>query len=233
MEIWTAFLIGLGGSFHCVGMCGPLALALPGGGAYSLHLVTGRLLYNAGRVVTYALLGGIFGLVGRMVQMAGLQQTLSILLGAAIILSGLAPLFGRRVALPGAFLGRGVEALKASLSRLFQSRNRTSLLFIGLLNGLLPCGFVYLGLAGSLTTGSVAGGMAYMALFGLGTVPLMLAVSLSGHLVSVDVRQWARRLLPVGMLVLGTLFVLRGLGLGIPYVSPILGGDMAGHHGMH
>lgn len=233
MEIWTAFLIGLGGSLHCVGMCGPLALALPGGGADRWRLVTGRLLYNGGRVVTYALLGGIFGLVGGMVRMAGLQQTLSIALGAAIILAGLVPLLGRRVVLPGAFLGRGVAALKGSLSRLFQSRNRSSLLFIGLLNGLLPCGFVYLGLAGSLTTGSVAGGMAYMALFGLGTAPLMLAVSLSGQLVSVDVRQWARRLLPVGMLVLGTLFVLRGLGLGIPYVSPILGGEMTGRHGMH
>jgi len=232
MEIWTAFLIGLGGSFHCVGMCGPLALALPGGGAARLPLLIGRLLYNAGRVITYALLGGLFGLVGGMVQMAGLQQTLSVVMGAAIILAGLAPLLGRRVPLSGAFLVRAVAALKNALSRLFRSGDRSSLLLIGLLNGLLPCGFVYLGLAGSLTTGSVAGGMAYMALFGLGTVPLMLAVSLSGQLVSLDARQWARRLLPVGMLLLGTLFVLRGLGLGIPYVSPALGGDMTGHHGM-
>jgi sulfite exporter TauE/SafE len=233
MEIWTAFLIGLGGSFHCVGMCGPLALGLPGGRGGRLSLVGGRLLYNAGRVVTYALLGGIFGLVGGMVQLAGLQQGLSVALGAAIILTGLALLLGRRVALSGAFLARGIAALKEALSRLFRSRNRASLLFIGLLNGLLPCGFVYLGLAGSLTMGSAAGGVAYMALFGLGTVPSMLVVSLGRQLVRAGARQWTRRLLPVGMLVLGMLFVLRGLGLGIPYVSPMLEGGMAGHHGMH
>jgi len=134
------------------------------------------------------------------------------------------------VALSASFLTRGIAVLKAELGRLFRSQSRFSLLFIGLLNGLLPCGFVYLGLAGSLTTGSVWGGMAYMGLFGLGTVPLMLVVSLSGHLVSVGVRQFVSRLLPVGMVVLGILFVLRGLGLGIPYVSPMLDGAMGGHH---
>ena len=99
MEIWTAFLVGLGGSFHCVGMCGPLALALPGSAEARMRLVAGRLLYNFGRVITYTLMGGVFGLVGRMVQLAGLQQTLSILIGVGIILMGLVPLLSsRRVA---------------------------------------------------------------------------------------------------------------------------------------
>jgi uncharacterized protein len=231
MEIWTAFLVGLGGSFHCVGMCGPLALALPGSAETRMKFVAGRLLYNFGRVVTYTLMGGLFGLVGRMVQLAGFQQTLSILMGVGIILVALVPLLSRRqLALPASFPTRGIGALKAGLGRLFRSQSCFALLFIGLLNGLLPCGFVYLGLAGSLTTGSAWRGMAYMALFGLGTVPLMLVVSLSGHLVSVGVRQLVSRLLPIGMVVLGILFVLRGLGLGIPYVSPILDGAMGGHH---
>jgi sulfite exporter TauE/SafE len=212
-------------------MCGPLVLALPGGQGGRLQLVAGRLLYNAGRILTYSLLGGIFGLVGGVVRMAGFQQLLSVSLGAGIVLAALVSLgAGRRVALSAPFATRGIAVLKGALSRLFRAEARSGLLLIGMLNGLLPCGFVYLGLAGSLTAGSVPGGMAYMALFGLGTVPLMLTVSLTGHLIRAEVRQFARRLLPVGMLVLGALFVLRGLGLDIPYVSPVLDGGMAGHH---
>ena len=211
MELWTAFLIGMGGSFHCAGMCGPLALALPGGEEKGWRLLAGRLLYNAGRVLTYALVGGLSGLVGGMVRMAGLQQALSLLLGAAIVLAGLGLLLPvRRLSLPGISFLWTTASFRKALSALFQSGAPSSLLLIGLLNGLLPCGFVYLGLAGSLATGSAAGGMAYMALFGLGTAPLMLAVSLSGHLVRLRARRWMRRAAPVGMLLLGGLFVLRG-----------------------
>jgi uncharacterized protein len=226
MEVWTAFLVGLGGSFHCAGMCGPLVLALPAGGQRGWELAIGRLLYSAGRVATYSLLGGVFGLAGGVVRIAGLQQALSIAVGAGVVLAALAPrVAGRRVALPVP----GIAPVRAALSRLLRTRTRLSLPLIGLLNGLLPCGLVYLGLAGSLATGSALGGMAYMALFGLGTVPLLLAVSLSGPLFGPGPRRLAGRLLPAGMVVLGLLFVLRGMGLGIPYLSPLPGAGAAGH----
>lgn len=233
MEIWTAFLLGLGGSFHCVGMCGPLALALPGEKRGRLRFVAGRLLYNGGRIVTYVLLGGIFGLLGGVVEMAGFQQTLSVAVGAVIIIGTVTPLGLRKRVLSASWLAAGISVLKNALARLFRTRSQTGLLLIGLLNGLLPCGFVYLGLAGSLTTGGVLRGMVYMALFGAGTVPLMLTVSLTGHLLSLRMRQFARRLLPVGMLILGILFVLRGMALDIPYVSPVLQEETIGHYRAH
>ena len=233
MEIWTAFLMGLGGSFHCVGMCGPLALALPGEKRGRLRFAAGRLLYNGGRIVTYVLLGGIFGLLGGVVEMAGFQQALSVAVGAVIIIGTLVPLGLRKRVLSASSSLAGISALKNALSRLFRTRSQSGLLLIGLLNGLLPCGFVYLGLAGSLTMGGVLRGMAYMALFGAGTVPLMLVVSLTGHLLDLRVRQFVRRLLPVGLLILGILFVLRGMALDIPYVSPVLQEETSGHHRGH
>ena len=195
--------------------------------------MAGRLLYNGGRIVTYVLLGGIFGLLGGVVEMAGFQQTLSVAVGAVIIIGTVTPLGLRKRVLSASWLAAGISVLKNALARLFRTRSQTGLLLIGLLNGLLPCGFVYLGLAGSLTTGGVLRGMVYMALFGAGTVPLMLTVSLTGHLLSLRMRQFARRLLPVGMLILGILFVLRGMALDIPYVSPVLQEKTSGHHRAH
>ena len=218
MEWWIAFIFGLGGSFHCLGMCGPITLALPTSGGGRTQFVVGRLLYNGGRVFTYALLGALFGLLGELARLAGLQQILSIVAGATILLGAALPL-----SLTGKVsLGPIVARLKAALSRLFRTRTRPTLFLIGLLNGLLPCGFVYFGLAGAAATGDIGQGALYMAAFGAGTIPLMLLTALSGHLIGKQPRQFMRRLLPLGAVLLGGLLVLRGLGLDIPYLSPAL-----------
>lgn len=223
MEIWTALAIGFFGSFHCVGMCGPIALALPGSNQSGWSLLAGRLLYNFGRVVTYTLLGVLFGMVGRIFSLAGFQGPLSVGLGVLILIG---------VALPGRYsqqlmrvtgLNGLFQPLKSAISKMFRKGTATSLFSIGLLNGLLPCGFVYMGIAGSLTTGSVTGGMLYMMLFGFGTIPAMLAVSMASHLVSLDMRRTINRAIPYMAAALGILFILRGLSLGIPFLSPDLG----------
>ncbi len=229
MELWTAALVGLGGSLHCVGMCGPLALALAGGDKGGARFIAGRLLYNGGRIVTYVLLGGLFGLLGGVLQLAGWQQGLSIAAGGVIMLSAVLGLLHRRLPL-ASVPARGVAAVKRGLGALLRQQSLAGLFLVGLLNGLLPCGFVYLALAGSLTMGRPVEGMAYMALFGAGTVPLMLSTALFGRLLlRPSLRLFAGRALPVGTFALGALFVLRGLGLGIPYVSPILHAAGGGH----
>lgn len=230
MELWTAGLIGLGGSLHCVGMCGPLALALSRGDGGHGAYVAGRLLYNGGRVTTYALLGGIFGLLGGTLRLAGLQQKVSIALGVLILLTTVLGLAHRR--LPGAKLpARLVHLVRTGLGRVLRLQSPIGLYLTGVLNGLLPCGLVYMALAGSLTMDGPQSGIAYMVAFGAGTIPLMLATSLVGRVVAgPSVQQIARKGLPAGMLVLGTLFVLRGLGLDIPYVSPILDGAGGSSH---
>ena len=220
--LWAGFLFGLLGSFHCVGMCGAIALALPGAGGPRGRYVAGRVLYNLGRVTTYALLGAGAGVLGQGLQLAGWQQSLSLLSGGLILLL---------VVTPERYLGRAAGFLdldvvlakvKSRLAYFYQQPSLSALYTTGLLNGLLPCGLVYLALAGALSAPGVAGAAAYMALFGLGTLPLMLALSLSGQLVPLRWRGRLRQAVPVLAMVLAGLFIVRGLGLGIPYLSPQL-----------
>lgn len=218
MQIWTAFLLGFAGSAHCAGMCGPLALALPAGGDGRSTFVTGRVLYNTGRILTYALMGALFGLLGQGFAIAGLQRWVSLVLGALILLGlFVSPRFAR--ALP---VTRAVSGLKSALGKLLQRRALPSLFGIGLLNGLLPCGLVYVACAGATATGNVLSGMQYMVAFGLGTVPMMLAISLVGTKLQFALRFKLQRLIPVSLAIVGALLLLRGLALDIPYLSPKL-----------
>jgi sulfite exporter TauE/SafE len=223
--LWAGFLFGLLGSFHCVGMCGAIALALPGG--RGPRYVAGRVLYNLGRVSTYALLGAAAGALGQSLRLAGWQQGLSLLSGGLILLLVATP--ERWVGRAAGWLGlaAGLGRVKAGLAYYYRRPGLGALYATGLLNGLLPCGLVYLALAGALSAPGIRGAAAYMGLFGLGTLPLMLALSLSGQLVPLALRQRLRRAVPMTALALAGLFLLRGLGLGIPYVSPVLGATAA------
>ncbi|PWB74125.1 hypothetical protein C3F09_04380 [candidate division GN15 bacterium] len=220
LELWTGFVVGILGSIHCIGMCGPIALALPSGFPTRTQLLVSRLLYNAGRVLTYAALGAVSGLLGKTIVMAGFQRSLSIAGGVVILIMVLLPTrFAHRL-LPMQAVGRFAEKIRAIWGKLFQERAMRSLFAIGILNGFLPCGFLYVGLAAAATTGGIMSGSAYMMLFGLGTVPSILATSLFGGLLTMRIRRYFLRLLPVGSLILASLLILRGLSLGIPYVSP-------------
>jgi sulfite exporter TauE/SafE len=203
-------------------MCGPIVVALPGGFGRGTRLVVSRLLYSSGRVMTYVLMGALVGLIGKSIVLAGFQQWLSIAAGIGIILAVLLPANITQKIFPAKFNYLVVERIKKAWGALLQRRTMTSMFAIGLLNGLLPCGFLYAGLAAAATTGSAIGAAAYMAMFGLGTIPALLATSLFGSLLNLRVRQFFLRLLPVGAVVLGLLLVLRGMNLGIPYISPKL-----------
>lgn len=218
MDFGTALALGLVGSLHCAGMCGPLALALPASGATAMSFVAGRFAYNFGRILTYAALGLFFGAVGRTFVLVGFQRWLSIGLGVALLVGLLA---ARKLALWRPVI-RLVERLKAPLTALLQQRSLHSLGVLGLLNGLLPCGLVYVACAAAAATGSIGGGAAYMAVFGLGTVPMMLAIGLSRKVVPATWRLKLARTVPVAVVAVAVLLILRGLSLGIPYLSPNL-----------
>jgi uncharacterized protein len=218
MELWTALLLGLVGSAHCAGMCGPLALALPVGGGSRGWFLAGRLAYNLGRILTYAALGALFGLLGQGFALAGLQRWVSLGLGAVILVGVcLSPSFINAVP-----VNQALSRLKGALGRLLQARTLTALLAFGILNGLLPCGLVYVACAGATSTGDAARGVRYMVAFGLGTVPMMLAIALLGSKLQLVLRFKLQRLIPVSLGVVGALLLLRGMALGIPYVSPKL-----------
>jgi uncharacterized protein len=221
MELWTAFVLGLVGSLHCAGMCGPLALALPQTGNPGLSFSAGRLAYNLGRVVTYCLLGLVFGLLGKTLFLAGIQRWVSIALGLTLLFG----LFASRKLVLLKPVTALVNWLKSKMSVLLRRRSFVALATLGLLNGLLPCGLVYVAAAGATATGGLLSGALYMAAFGAGTVPMMLAISLSGKLVPFSLRLKLQKAIPVSVFILATLLILRGMALGIPYVSPVLSAD--------
>lgn len=210
----AGFAFGFFGSAHCIGMCGPLALSLPGGGARRARYLAERFLYNLGRALTYTLLGGAFGALGLFVSLAGAQQWISIGIGAVMILGALVPWVSRQVGrleqAPARLLGQVMKPIQS----LYQHGGFGAMLIIGLLNGLLPCGFVYAALATAVTAGDVYTSMLFMAAFGFGTIPAMFGVSLVGRLASATWRTRLQKLVPIGLVIVGTLLILRGLSLG-------------------
>ena len=234
MDLAAALTLGFFGSLHCIGMCGPLALALlptkqPTNGAPSswTRIASGSLLYNCGRVMTYALLGLLFGLFGSAARFAGLQQFLSIGTGVVILLWLVLPKYLTQRSEAKHHAAAVLANLKLWLNRLLRSHRSAAPFGVGLLNGLLPCGFVYLALAGALAQPSITRSMLFMALFGLGTMPAMLAIMLPNGLLSSTRRGSLRRVLPVGTAIVAVLLIVRGLALGVPYISPKLASSPA------
>jgi uncharacterized protein len=219
MMIWTGFIFGLLNSFHCLGMCGPIALSLPVPEHSNRALAVA--LYNLGRISTYSLIGLLFGAAGEAISIFGFQQYLSIACGIAMLLFIVLPFIGiypdRHL---GGFSVMG-NKLKSYFNSLFRQRSLIALFFIGILNGLLPCGVVYLALAGAAATGSSMNGAFYMAAFGLGTIPVMGFVAYyknKQNLLGINFN----KLIPVFTIATAVLLILRGMNLGIPYVSPTL-----------
>lgn len=220
MDFITPLTIGLIGSFHCIGMCGPIVVALPLKKHNLISKISGAVLYNSGRVITYSILGILFGLLGQGIHMAGFQQWTSILLGVAMIISVLFPFFFReKITIGNLFTGFSARLI-TRLRKLFTDRSYFSLLMIGLLNGLLPCGLVYVAIAGAIGSGTVLSGAIFMMLFGIGTIPLLLVATLASDAIGQRVRSKMQKVVPYFVFLIGVLFILRGMSLGIPFVSP-------------
>ncbi|MBP9159797.1 MAG: sulfite exporter TauE/SafE family protein [Flavobacteriales bacterium] len=217
-----AFLLGLMSSFHCVAMCGPIALAVPSRRHSPAGKMLDTLLLNSGRLLTYAALGGLFGIFGRGLHLAGLQQSVSLLMGLLVLAALVWPTVMGRHKLTGqiAVWTSGAQRIMAKgLAR----TSPAGLFTTGMLNGLLPCGLVYIALAAALLHDGPLQSAAFMVAFGLGTWPSLVALRLGVHSVSAGKRALFRRLQPWLVAGVGILFVVRGLGLGIPYISPVLG----------
>jgi hypothetical protein len=195
-------------------MCGPLALSLPGAAHARWRYAAERLLYNLGRALTYTVLGAAVGGLGMIVSFSGVQQWVSIGVGALMIGGALIPWVSRQVSqleqVPARFLGRVLTPIQS----LYRHGGSAAMLGVGILNGLLPCGFVYAALATAITADHIYTSMSFMAAFGLGTIPAMFLVSVLGRLVSVTWRARLQKLIPIGLVIVGVLLILRGLSLG-------------------
>lgn len=218
--IIAAISLGFLGSFHCIGMCGPIALALPVHHYSPVKKSLGIFLYNAGRIATYAVIGLLFGLLGQSFFMGSFQQTLSIGIGILLLVSVWFTRLSHFNRPAIGFLYRFVNSVKLRLGMLFHRKGLRFLFLIGLLNGLLPCGLVYLGIAGSITSGNYLKGAEFMLCFGLGTMPVMYSVSFLGQFITMKNRNRIRRAMPFVVTAMALMLIVRGLNLGIPYLSP-------------
>jgi sulfite exporter TauE/SafE len=220
MIYWAAFTLGILGSFHCIGMCGPIVLALPAGREGSWNKLSGQMLYHTGRAFTYAFIGILPGLIGASFTAFGFQQKLSVVLGAFLLLlilvGGMEKFRFGNLSYLAAFTSR----LKQKLGLQLRSSNPLSSFGVGMLNGFLPCGLVYIALASAAAVGSVQGSMLFMFIFGLGTLPAMAALGYSAKFIGIKVRSNIRKAQPFIIALMAILLILRGLNLGIPYVSP-------------
>lgn len=216
----SALVLGLMGSLHCIGMCGPIAFMLPVNQTNKYKKAGQVFIYHFGRLMAYGVIGALFGLLGKGLYIFGIQQKLSIIIGVLMILAVTIPYKSiSRIGLSKPVY-RVIGKIKNSLGKALKKKTADTFLTIGFLNGFLPCGLVYMALLGAIAMGTAVEGSIYMILFGLGTVPLMTAaVYLSGVLKD-SAKQRIRKLIPVFVVIIGVLFILRGMGLGIPYLSP-------------
>lgn len=217
----TAIVFGLLGSFHCIGMCGPIAFMLPVDRTNKTKRILQIAVYHLGRLITYGVLGILFGLLGKGFSFFGFQQYLSIIIGVIMILV---------IVLPSKTVNKFsitkpiyklLSGVKNRLGKELKKKRTDTFFTIGFLNGFLPCGLVYMAIFASIATGNAINGSIYMMLFGLGTIPLMTAFVYLGNFTTGLVRKRIQQFIPVAVIVIAVLFILRGMGLGIPYVSPI------------
>lgn len=218
--ILPGLLLGFMGSLHCLGMCGPIAFMLPVDRKNHLKGTIQLGAYHLGRIIAYTAIGLLFGILGKGLGLFGMQQKLSVVIGLLMILAVLLPLnhkFGHRLLQP---VFRLVSGIKTRLGKELGKRGPDTFLTIGFLNGLLPCGLVYMAVLGSLALGEPMQGALFMTAFGMGTIPLMSSAVYLGNFAKTSLRQRVRRMIPAVVIFVGILFILRGLGLGVPFLSP-------------
>lgn len=220
LVIGTAFILGLAGSLHCFGMCGPIAFAIAVDRKRKIKMLLQNFSYQSGRIFSYTSLGLIFGTIGYGFSIAGFQRLLSVILGISMIISVFIPagIFLRSHWLKpyGHLLGK----LRLSLGYFIRKKTFFGFFITGCLNGLLPCGLVYTALTASVAGGRIFSGGLFMLYFGLGTLPLMFATVILGNFIGLRFKNKILKVMPVIVFFVGALLLLRGLELGIPYLSP-------------
>lgn len=216
----TAFSLGLLSSMHCVGMCGPLALALPLDRSSKHKTYVGIFVYHFGKILAYASLGVLIGFFGKHLPLAVSQQRLSIFAGAFIIVFALYPLLFKRSSFIQTQVFKFMQPIQQALAKRIKTKRTSTLFSIGILNGFLPCAMVYMALVGAVTTGQFIDSILFMIVFAFGTFPAMLGLQIFGASLGQKFRYKIQTFIPYVMMLIGVFFILRGMGLGIEFISP-------------
>ena len=202
--VWTALILGFAGSLHCMGMCSPLMMSVTN---MSSKVMLARLLYNAGRIFSYGIMGSMIASVGFVFPLEKYQNLLSLILGVGLLVIGLTGVSALKIPFLTPVLGQFSGSLKNLFSKFLTRRNSASTFVLGSLNGILPCGLSFLALTYCLTLARPIDGFNFMALFGVGTLPVMLGFT-SAFSWLVAKFHFNVRTLTTGMLVLSGLLLI-------------------------
>ena len=229
LELSLVFVAGFLGSYHCIGMCGPLALALGSSRPELAMNTTRQLIYSVGRIFTYAFLGSVAGYAGLRLTRANalsptgqewlaqsgstslvnIQAWLAVVAGILLIIFGLMTtgILPKR----SAKAGGGITCLAATWLKTFlTSPSPVNVFLAGVFTGFIPCGLVYIFLAKAASTASVPVGAATMVAFGFGTVPLMVLTGCGGSLLGHVTRARLMKVAAWCIVVTGAISVARG-----------------------
>jgi sulfite exporter TauE/SafE len=217
--ILAGLILGITSNLHCVGMCGPIAMAIPVNRSSNWTILGGVLQYNFGRIITYMLLGLLVGSIGISVNTLGILQWISILAGIFLIVYAWRKFFTFRFAAKLPQLGIQ-QMISKNIGRILKSDLPLKPLFLGMLNGFLPCGMVYIALMNAILGGHPYTSALAMMAFGIGTLPSMIAVGLVANRITNDMRRKMNKVVPYMLTLVGLLIVLRGMNLDIPFISP-------------
>lgn len=217
--------MGLFGSIHCAVMCGPLLFAVQGAQAISWRVIINKLLYQVGRILTYGFFGMVLGLFGNLATIQGWQRGFSLFTGLLLLCIGLFYFFGKRSQRLANWQTKVVQPF-AKLMGKWLYRPGGSFI-AGVLNGILPCGMVYMALASAMSANAWQNSFLFMVLFGLGTLPLLLVFSFAGNAPRNFFKKGFAQVIPYLYVLMGIWFLLRGANLDIPYLSPLIHVDGA------
>ena len=214
---WIAFTLGFFGSLHCIGMCGPLALAVHTSKKnIGLGAFFGALQYNTGRTIGYISLGLLFGLLGSAVALGGAQRVISVVLGVIMVIFFIFSVNPDQLISRMPAFHRFYHSVSQRLFSMLRKSAHVPSLYLGAVNGFLPCGLVYIAIAGAISLSNIWGSMGFMLFFGLGTFPAMMGVTLGHQAVSQKLRVSLKRLYPIITLVMGVYLIYRGLMSKLP-----------------
>ncbi|MBK9642964.1 MAG: sulfite exporter TauE/SafE family protein [Saprospiraceae bacterium] len=215
----SALTLGLGSSLHCMGMCGPLVMAMPfqdlNGDVSTYRLI----MYHVGKTLSYASLGFILGSFGMGFKLLGYQQGFSLFFGVSILIISLFPYITKSTRTYQNKLFGNLSQISASL---LKRSGKNSIFYLGVANGLIPCGIVYIALAASVLMYSSLKASVFMMIFGLATIPSLSIIIYSKRLITSSFGKNFKTMSLVFSLTLSMLFIMRGMNLGIPYLSPKL-----------
>ena len=216
ISLLSMFLLGLAGSLHCAVMCGPLCMALPLSREDKNKMLIQSFIYHSGRILGYASLGMVIGLAGQALVFMRIQNVIIISTGILFLIIGAYQVSKKNLNFSYFTQLQQPKLIKKTFSTLINRSDKASIVAMGFLNGLLPCGLVYSALALSIQNFTIKSTIINMVFFGFGTLPMMISLTAGIGATFFSKKINFKSVSPYIFLLMGILMIYRGLNMNLP-----------------